>query len=104
MNEKLILDAACGGKSFWFDKSDPNTLFIDKRHVEPCLVGTKKNSRIFECNPDMIMDFTAMKFSDESFSLVVFDPPHLTSLGKNSYMAKKYGALNKDTWQVELQQ
>ena len=29
--DKLILDACCGGKHFWFDKNNPLTLFMDKR-------------------------------------------------------------------------
>lgn len=28
---KIILDACCGSRMFWFDKHNPNTLFIDKR-------------------------------------------------------------------------
>jgi hypothetical protein len=27
----LILDACCGSRMFWFDKGNPNCLFIDKR-------------------------------------------------------------------------
>lgn len=27
----LILDACCGSRMFWFDKENPNCLFIDKR-------------------------------------------------------------------------
>lgn len=30
--------------------------------------------------------------------MVVFDPPHLRTLGETSWMAKKYGKLPKD-WQ-----
>ncbi len=48
------------------------------------------------------MDFRNLKFSDETFSLVVFDPPHFTSLGKNSYTAQTYGRLNKDTWRDDI--
>ena len=42
-----------------------------------------------------------MPFSDGEFKMVVFDPPHLKRLGKNSWMAKKYGILNT-TWQQDL--
>jgi len=34
----------------------------------------------------------------------VFDPPHFTSLGEKSYMAKKYGRLDPHTWQDDLRQ
>lgn len=37
-----------------------------------------------------------MPFLDESFKLVVFDPPHLLKAGKDSWLAKKYGKLPED--------
>ena len=30
-NGKLILDACCGSRMFWFDKYNPLALFVDKR-------------------------------------------------------------------------
>lgn len=27
-----ILDACCGSRMFWFDKNNPNVLFMDKRN------------------------------------------------------------------------
>jgi SAM-dependent methyltransferase len=41
-------------------------------------------------------DFTRIPFEDESFYLVVFDPPHLTRAGLNGWQAKKYGKLKGD--------
>jgi len=99
---KLILDACCGGRMFWFDRKNPNALFIDKRKVESCMVGKGENARKFECDPDQIMDFRNLDLKSDSFALVVFDPPHFTSLGKNSYMAKKYSVLDKNTWKDDL--
>ena len=31
MEDKKILDACCGSRMFWFDKNNPDVLFIDKR-------------------------------------------------------------------------
>jgi len=31
--EKLVLDACCGPKMFYFDKDNPNVLFVDKKAV-----------------------------------------------------------------------
>lgn len=42
-----------------------------------------------------------MPFPDESFKLVVFDPPHLKTLGKTSWLAKKYGRLFP-TWEDDI--
>lgn len=47
------------------------------------------------------MDFTNLPFNDESFRLVVFDPPHLMHAGKNSWLAKKYGRLGND-WRTDI--
>lgn len=29
-SDKLILDACCGSRMFWFDKHNPLVLFVDK--------------------------------------------------------------------------
>ncbi|MBK5213387.1 MAG: SAM-dependent methyltransferase [Flavobacteriaceae bacterium] len=97
-----ILDACCGGKMFWFDKADPNVLFQDRREVETITVGKGRNARDFSCKPDLVADFRDMPYEDETFKLVVFDPPHFTSLGEKSYMGIKYGILNKKTWREDI--
>jgi len=102
IKDKLILDACCGNKMFWFEKNHPETLYLDKRQVDPIMVGKGKNARKFEVDPDHVMDFRNLKIKDETFKLVVFDPPHFTSLGENSYMAIKYGKLDKTTWREDL--
>ncbi len=99
--EKIILDVCCGGRMFWFDKNNPNVLFLDKRTVDPVSVGKGRNARMFKCKPDKIMDFTNLKIPDKSFSLVVFDPPHFTRAGNGSYMGMKYGVLDKD-WRQQI--
>ena len=37
-------------------------------------------------------------------NLVVFDPPHLIKAGEKSWLAKKYGRLNPDTYKDDLRQ
>lgn len=81
---------------FWFDKNNPQVIFADQRTESHILC----DGRSLEICPDIEMDFTKMPFPDESFSLVVFDPPHLKSLGESSWMAKKYGVLPKSWHQV----
>lgn len=100
--EKLILDACCGNRMFWFDKHQPNTLYIDNRIMPPTKVGKGKNARIRAVQPDKVMDFRKLELPDNHFNLVVFDPPHFNSLGKNSYTAITYGRLNPNTWQQDL--
>jgi hypothetical protein len=99
MKDKFILDACCSGRMFWFDKKHPNVLYIDNRKMEKGFIKGRKN---FEVNPDIVMDFRKMEFSDKSFKLVVFDPPHLKSLESNSWIAPKYGSLNPETWKEDI--
>lgn len=99
--EKKILDVCCGGRMFWFNKEDPDTLYVDKRVMEPTEVGHGIHKRTRKCLPDKVMDFRELDLPDNQFSLVVFDPPHLF-LGKNSHTAKVYGSLDKETWQEDL--
>jgi ubiquinone/menaquinone biosynthesis C-methylase UbiE len=94
---KKILDACCGSRMFWFDKKNPNVLFMDKR-TETLYAKDKDKIRTIEVKPDIVGDFTNMPFENESFYMVVFDPPHLKTLGEMSWMAKKYGKL-PDDWQ-----
>lgn len=99
--KKIILDACCGGRAFWFNKKDPEVLYIDKRVMEPEIVGSGKNARVRKCLPDQVMDFRNMDLENETFRLVVFDPPHLF-VGETSYTAKIYGRLNKETWETDI--
>lgn len=102
--DKKILDACCGSRMFWFDKNNPDVLFIDKRNetLEAKDSSCKSGVRKIDIKPDLVADFTEMPFDDESFYMVVFDPPHLKTLGQNSWMAKKYGRLPED-WQFMIQ-
>jgi 23S rRNA G2069 N7-methylase RlmK/C1962 C5-methylase RlmI len=92
-----VLDATCGARMMWFDKSDARALFIDRRElnqVELC------DGRKFTIKPDILADFTSLPFPDESFYLVVFDPPHLLKVNDTAYMAIKYGRLHGDWREV----
>ena len=98
MEKKLILDACCGGRMFWFDKKHPNVLYIDHRTTAK---GLGKEHPNFQVDPDQLMDFRALDLPDKSFKMVVFDPPHLRTATKKSYMAIKYGVLGKN-WKEDL--
>lgn len=96
-----ILDVCCGSKMFWYNKEEPHTTFMDIR--DEVLTYTDRNAvRKVEVNPDLVADFRDIPFADNSFDLVVFDPPHLIHVGDNSWLAKKYGKLDKNTWPQDL--
>lgn len=59
------------------------------------------SGRYIEIAPDTVCDFTNLPFEDESYYLVVFDPPHLQWAGDTSIMALKYGQLKGD-WRAML--
>lgn len=111
MNTKLILDACCGSRMFWFDKKNPSAVFIDNRSFEKQLIWSGKGDRqgeqaFLEVKPDIVMDFRKMSFEDETFNLVVFDPPHLIedpNAAYAGYQKKKYGSLHPKTWKDDLQ-
>ena len=95
-----ILDACCGSRMFWFDKKHEDTLFMDIRQEDTNLC----DGRQLVVKPDVVADFRNMPFDDESFYMVVFDPPHLVRAGEESWLAKKYGKLNEATWRMDLMQ
>ncbi len=51
--------------------------------------------------PDVVGDFTHIPYEDNSFALVVFDPPHLTGAKETSWLVKKYGKLGQN-WEKML--
>jgi SAM-dependent methyltransferase len=100
---KMVLDACCGSKMFWFDQNDRRTVFLDKRCERHVLKdkSSKGGIRVLIVNPDIQADFTNLPFPDNHFPLVVFDPPHLIRNGCNGWLAKKYGKLGGD-WREEI--
>lgn len=62
------------------------------------------DGRAFEVKPYVVADFRNIPFKDDTFNLVVFDPPHLIKVGDKSWLAKKYGKLNPHTYKDDLSQ
>lgn len=95
--EKKVLDVACGSKMMWFEKNRADTVYGDIRTENHTLC----DGRSLVISPDIEIDFRTLPFADNSFYVVVFDPPHLNKLGANSWMAKKYGRL-LGTWEDDI--
>lgn len=93
-----VLDVCCGSRMFWFDRKDARAIFVDKRWERHELAdsSSKGGSRTLAVEPGTVADFTALPFRDESFAMVVFDPPHLVKNGATGWQAKKYGKLPID--------
>lgn len=93
-----ILDACCGSRMFWFDKNNPDVTYMDIREYYEEL----ETGHVINVKPDIVGDFRDMPFDDNTFDMVVFDPPHLLRAGPKSWLAKKYGKLNPKTWPEDI--
>lgn len=97
MMDKKILDVTCGARTMWFDKNHPAAVYCDKRREEYHNLWENAGNCSLQIAPDVLCDFTNLPFPDESFPLVVFDPPHLTGAKETAWLVKKYGKLD-NTW------
>lgn len=106
-----ILDATCGGRSIWHpsNKERGDTLYVDKRDEPPGFIEegyrTNRNPN-YEVSPDEQQDFRNLPYDDETFNLIVFDPPHaVRDDGMETLTGitlRKWGALHAETWQEDL--
>lgn len=96
---KRILDACCGSRMFYFDRENPEVIYADNRELETTLC----DGRTLLIKPDVKMDFRKMPYQNNTFKVVVFDPPHLIHAGTGSWLASKYGILPPD-WPAYLKQ
>lgn len=106
-----ILDATCGGRSIWHPESKDreDTLYIDIREEAAGFVDQGFNFEAnpgYEIAPDEQQDFRDLPYPDESFNLVVFDPPHPIRPGGMAGITgatlRKWGCLHAETWQDDL--
>lgn len=97
--DKIILDACCSVRHWWFNKNHPNALYIDIRQEPKGFMKVRPHNQI---KPDIVMDFRKMDFPDKMFKLVVWDPPHLKYLNKTSDFYRKWGILDSETWPQDL--
>jgi len=114
--EEDVLDATCGGRSMWLpeNKERDDTLYIDSREEAKGFVdealpeSLRPNNPGYEVAPDDVEDYRNLPYLDESFSLIVFDPPHIIRPDGmetlTGIMTKKYGSLHAETWQDDLRQ
>ena len=91
----------------WFDRQHPDVVFGDQRNETLTVTdrshGRADGTRTLCIEPDVLLDFRDLPYTDGAFSLVAFDPPHLVRAGPRSWLAAKYGKLGKD-WRDDLRQ
>jgi len=84
----------------WFDKRNPHAVYMDIRRETCACSRDRGRARTIVVDPDILGDFTAIPFPDESFRVVVFDPPHLETKTQCN-ITKHYGTLTGD-WRSML--
>jgi SAM-dependent methyltransferase len=100
---KKILDPCCGSRMMYFDKEDSRVMYHDIRN-EDYQIGPNAaypNGKILKVRPDVVGDFRKLQFADESFFLVVFDPPHIQQNAWTGNLVKEYGILSPN-WKDDL--
>ncbi len=98
-----MLDATCGGRMLWVDKNHPNAVYVDRRIVpKGTTVANVGNN--WEVKPDVCASFTALPFKDESFDIVLFDPPHIfgNKITETSITQTRYSILPSVGWERVL--
>jgi hypothetical protein len=73
------LDLTYAAGSFWGRRLPPD-LSIVTNNINPSSMA------------DLHLDFTATGLPDESYDLVVYDPPHVADAGEDSIMGQRFGS------------
>ena len=96
-----VLDVCCGPRGMWYNKKDSRAIFCDRRSEVIEMEYPSGNYRE-EILPDKIADFTELPFPDNTFHLVVMDPPHIEQANATGRIVKRYGHLFAD-WKGMLE-
>ena len=103
--QPLILDPCCGSRMMWFDRAHQDVVFGDLRRETLTVTdrshGRQDGTRAIIIDPDVLLDFRSLPYEDDTFHLVVFDPPHIVRAGPKSWLAAKYGKLGEN-WRDDL--
>jgi len=91
----------------WYQKNCPLVTYMDKRKGDFSFIHKRNGIRkqTVKVNPDIQADWTKeLPFEDESFDMVVFDPPHIIRNKKNdkSFMQHQYGTLTVENYRQDL--
>ena len=103
-NDK-VLELGCGNGKLWLKNKEKieTDLNITLSDFSKSMIKSAKNN-LKEINMDFqYKEINAEKipYKDETFHLVIFDPPHLLRAGEESYLKLKYGRLTAD-WKEDI--
>mgnify|MGYP002760668609 CR=1 FL=1 len=74
--EQEVLDPTCGPRSIWYEtqRDRDDVLYVDRREEDKGFAAEDHPN--VEIKPDEEQDFRDLKYEDNSFNLIVWDPPH----------------------------
>jgi ubiquinone/menaquinone biosynthesis C-methylase UbiE len=93
----MILDATCGLKEMWHNKNPNDVIFLDIRKGK-IVYNSKYSDYTMELgfvNPTILGTHEKLPFRNESFDMIVFDPPHIIS-HPTGILHEKYTTLKKN--------
>jgi len=80
----------------WFNKRNPLAIYVDRRR-EHWHTEYPSGPQTYDIDPDVLADFTDLPFMDNTFALVVMDPPHIAGQTATTGMiVRQYGMLTGD--------
>jgi SAM-dependent methyltransferase len=97
---QTVLDVCCGSRAMWFDRKDPRAIYLDRRRETVTEILPTRNQKVV-IDPDIVSEFTDIPFPNDSFDLVVMDPPHVQRKEPKGNITKRYGCLSGD-WREML--
>jgi len=99
----MILDACCGGKSMYHSLNNQFTqdeiVYIDIR--KGTFTCPYKGTIAAVIKPTILADCKHLPFRDNTFRLIIFDPPHLSTLWKSDLEAR-YGSIDVANFRLML--
>lgn len=104
----MILDATCGLRMMWFQKNDPETIYMDRFKGLRVSRGLGWSTEWQEVKVDVLADNRFLPFRDNVFDLAVYDPPfritriRFSKLREGSVYDKIYGTMEPEFWDVDL--
>ena len=95
----MILDATCGLKQIWLNKNPKDTIYLDLREGKIEYPSKYRNHSV---EPTIVADNRMLPLKDESFDMVIYDPPYILANKATGVLTTKYGILNPFTWRNDI--
>jgi ubiquinone/menaquinone biosynthesis C-methylase UbiE len=79
---------------------------VDIREEKESFIDYLDGKLSYTVKPDVVADYRNLPFDDQTFNLIVFDPPHIVRANGmraiTGITTQKYGCLEAQTWQSDI--